>query len=251
MATRKLTLSPTKISAYVECPLKYKFLYIDKIGRYYYRPRPGNAFGGTLHRVLQSFHQPGAEPPPVERVIEEYRQAWVSIGYASEDEEKEYMEKGERILRSYHSSTPAEEVKTLFTEKTVKWDMGEFVLNGRLDRLDEHTDGSLEIIDYKSGRLSITEDEVRDNLAMSVYQLIVGKLNPGRRVFASIYCLAGGMKASAELSSEELLEVDESTRGVASAIMGADEFRPRQWEGCSSCDFHRLCSRQPWFGRVD
>ena len=251
MADRKLTLSPTRISAFLECPLKYKFLYVDRIGKFYYRPKPGNAFGGTLHRVLQSFHEPGAEQASVDQLIEDYRRAWVGVGYADTREEQEFKAAGEQILRGYASLTPPEDVKTLFTEKMVKWDMGDFILAGRLDRLDEHPDGALEVIDYKSGRLSVTEEEVRDDLAMSIYQFVVRRLNPDARVFGSIYCLAGGMKASAELSEEELTEVDEGTRSVASAIIGAEEYGPRKWEGCEECDFHRICAKQPWFRGED
>ena len=247
MAHRKLMLSPTRISAFLECPLKYKFVYVDRIGKFYYRPKPGNAFGGTIHRVLQGLHQPGAEQVSVGQLIENYRQAWVSMGYADTHEEQEFKAAGEQILRDYVSLTPPKDVKTLFTEKMVKWDMEDFILAGRLDRLDEHPDGALEIIDYKSGRLSATEEEVRNDLAMSIYQFIVRRLNPGRRVFGSIYCLAGGVKASAELSEEELSEVDEGTRRVASAIIGAEEYRPRRWEGCEECDFYRICAKQPWF----
>ena len=244
---RKLSLSPTRIAAFLECPLKYKFLYIDKIGRLYYRPNPGITFGGTIHRVLQSFHQPSAEETPVEGLIEEYRRSWVSSGYSTEAEEREFKDAGEQILRSYHSVEPTREAKTISTEKTIKWDMGDFILSGRIDRLDEHADGALEIIDYKSGRHSSTEEEVRNSLAMSIYQLILKKLNPDRRVFASIHCLAGCMKASAELSDDDLLETEEGVRSAASAIMGAEEYIPMTWEGCTDCDFYRLCSRQPWF----
>lgn len=248
MREQKLMLSPTRISAFLECPLKYKFLYVDRIGKFYHRPRPSDAFGGTLHRVLQELHQPGAEQISVDRLIENYRRAWVGIGYADTREEQAFKAAGEQILKDYISAAVPVGVKTLFTEKMLKWDMGDFILAGRLDRLDEHPDGALEIVDYKSARLFTTEEEVRSDLAMSIYQLIVRQLNPGRRVFGSIYCLAGGIKASAELSDEELSEVDEGTRRVASAIMGAEEYQPRRWEGCGECDFYRICGRQPRFG---
>ncbi len=158
------------------------------------------------------------------------------------------MAAGEQILRGYHSLPRIEGVRTLLTEKMVTWDMEDFVLAGRLDRLDEYPDGTLEIIDYKSSRISTTEEEVRNDFAMCIYQFIVHHLNPDRRVFGTIYCLAGGTKASAELSQEELGEVDEGTRGIPSAMMGAEEYKPRRWEGCGECDFYRLCARQPWFG---
>lgn len=248
---KKLNLSPTRMSAFLDCRLKYKYLYVDKIGRFYYRPKPGNAFGGTLHRVLESLHRPGAETFSTEDLIENYRQSWVSVGFSSEEQEREFMAKGESILRSYHSAFLLSETKTVLTEKQVKWEMDDFTLSGRLDRMDEHPDGALEIIDYKSNLTSITEEAARSSLAMSIYQVIVRHLNPDRRVFASIYCLAGGVKVSAELSSEEHAVVEENARTVASSILGGEEYPPRRSESCPECDFYRLCAKQPWFEREE
>ncbi|MHB1001892.1 MAG: RecB family exonuclease [Armatimonadota bacterium] len=247
MTKKKLSLSPTRINAFLECRLKYKFIYTDKIGRFYYQPNPGNAFGGTLHRVLQAFHQPGAEQVPVENLLQQYQEAWVASGFADNAQEEEFKAAGERILREYHASGVQERAKTILAEKMIKWDMDDFVLSGRIDRMDEHADGSLEIIDYKSGRLSSTEEEVKNSLAMSVYQLIAKKLYPDRRIFASIHCLAGGVKASAELNDVELIELEESLRRIASTIMNAVEYEPNVSDACRGCDFHRLCSKQPWF----
>ena len=88
----------------------------------------------------------------------------------------------------------------------LKWDLGPFVLTGRIDRIDEHSeDGALEIVDYKSGRLDVTEEDVKGALAMSIYQLLVKRNHPDRRVFATIHALRGGVTASASFSDEELL----------------------------------------------
>jgi len=46
--------------------------------------------------------------------------------------------------------------------------MGPFKLSGRVDRIDRHADGALEIIDYKSGRHEVTAEDVRDSLAMTI-----------------------------------------------------------------------------------
>lgn len=239
--------SPTKISAFMECPLKYKYLYVDKIGRFYYKPNPWNSFGGTLHRVLETLHKPGAEPLPIGELLAIYGDSWNGTGFSSPEEESEFRVEGERILREYHAATASLETKVVLTEKQVKWEMGDFVLAGRLDRMDEHPDGALEIIDYKSHLRSITSDKVRNSVAMSIYQVIVSRLHPGRRVFASIYCLAGGIKVSAELSEQEREETEDQTRKTAMSIIGAEEYPPIQSASCPKCDFHRVCAKQPWF----
>lgn len=250
-STKLPVYSPTKLSAFLECSLKYKFLYVEKIGRFYYRPNPGNSFGGTLHRVLESVHKPGTGETSLDELLARYGEMWNGTGYAGVEEESTFKAEGERILRLYHATFVPSDARVLLTEKQVKWEMGDFVISGRLDRMDEHPDGALEIIDYKSLRTSMTEEELRNSLAMSLYQVIVSHLYPERRVFASIHCLAGGKKVSAELSSEELQEVEERTRTTVDSIANAVEYLPKQSRDCVECDFHRLCSKQPWYQGED
>ena len=59
---RKPTLSPTKIRTYLECAVKYRYVYVDKIGRFYLRARSYYSFGSTLHHVLQDFPRAGRSP---------------------------------------------------------------------------------------------------------------------------------------------------------------------------------------------
>jgi len=247
--SRKLTLSPTKISTYLACRLMYKHTYIDRISRFFYTPKSFHAFGSTLHRALDEFHRMGgAETQSAEELVETMRSVWASAGYASQEEEIEHLESAERLLEQYHTEHVVAGAKTLFTEKQLRFDMGEFVLMGRIDRLDEYPDGRLEIIDYKSGRLAVTEDEVRSDLAMGIYSLLARKLYPDRAVSATIYALRSGEKATIEHSDDELAELEEMIRVLAAEIAQIDRetvIEPA-WlpEVCPWCDYLRLCARK-------
>jgi RecB family exonuclease len=72
-----------------------------------------------------------------------------------------------------------------------------------VDRVDEHHDGALEIVDYKSGRESVTEEDVAGSLALGVYQLLLKRKYPDRRVFATLVALRTGSQASHELSGTD------------------------------------------------
>ena len=123
------------------------------------------------------------------------------------EQEKASREVGAQIVEAYHAAHQeriVQQVETIFTEKTITCEFERFKLSGRVDRIDRHEDGSLEIIDYKSGRLETSSEEVSNSLAMSCYQLILRKLYPGERVFATIYALRGGVTASFELTGDDL-----------------------------------------------
>lgn len=252
---RKFVISPTKLRTYYACPAMYRLEYVDKLGRFYHRARAGHAFGHSLHRALDSFHNAGgADAVTAEDLSASLEQVWVAKGYAGEEQEEAFREQGRRMLEAYHAAeverrqaAPAEAPPKLFlTEKALRIDLSpEMALTGRIDRVDEHHDGALEIIDYKSGRETVAEEDVARSLAMSIYQLLVKAKHPDRRVFATLVALRTGAKASHELGDDERAALREQC-----ATTG-EEIRTRDWEAvlpvvnenCPHCDFLPHCAR--------
>lgn len=230
--------------------MMYRLEYVEKVGRFYHKARAGYTFGSSLHQVLQSFHEAGgSEAVSAAELVASVEQNWQSQGYENEAHEKAHRDDAVRILETYHADAEkrAGQTRTFLAEKMLKWDMGVFVLTGRVDRIDEHTeDGALEIVDYKSGRLSVSEEDVRGALAMSVYQLLVKRGWPERRVFATIHALRGGVTASASFTDEEMLAFEEDVRGLGLMILETDfdAVRPVPLpDVCPGCDFLPICSR--------
>ncbi|MBV9848051.1 MAG: PD-(D/E)XK nuclease family protein [Armatimonadetes bacterium] len=247
---RKPEFSPTRLKTFLACPMMYRLEYVERLGRFYHRARAGYAFGSTLHQTLQNFHESGgSEAVSAEQLVERLEADWQSQGYRDAAHEQAHKEAAVRILATYHAAA-AERVdttRTFLTEKMLKWDLGPFLLTGRIDRVDEHTaDGALEIVDYKSGRLDVTEEDVRGTLAMSIYQLLVKRHWPDRRVFATIHALRGGVTASASYGDEELAALEEDVRGLGLLILETDfqAVRPVPLPHvCPDCDFLPLCTR--------
>ena len=253
---RKFVISPTKLRTYLLCPAKYRLEYIDKVGRFYHRARAGYAFGHSLHRALDAFHNAGgAEAVTAEDLTASLEQVWVAKGYADAEQETAYRAEGLRILQEYHATAAEARQQAapetpppalLWTEKTLRIDLSpDVALSGRIDRVDEHADGALEIVDYKSGRDAVSEGDVRDSLALSIYQILVKTKLPDRRVFATLVALRTGARASHELGDDERAEVS------AACLETGEEIRTREWESvlpvvndhCPYCDFLPHCAR--------
>lgn len=246
---RKPTLSPTRIGTYLDCVVKYRYIYLDKIGKFYTKARAGFSFGSTLHHVLQDFHAQGAVQTPDE-MVSELQQKWIGAGYESKEQEQEHRETGQQIVQAYHTAHQTRiqaQVETFATEKTITCDMGRFKLSGRVDRIDRHADGRLEIIDYKSGRWDTSPEEVANSLAMSCYQLILQRLYPDTPVFATIYCLRSGNQASAELTGAAMEEFAQELASLGDQILDTDfaseEIAPVRLPICPECDFLPRCTR--------
>lgn len=245
---RLKTLSPSRISTYLACPVKYRWTYEDGRGRLYLKARASYSFGTTLHRVLESFHQAGQEGvPPTEQVMAEYEESWISAGFSSQEEMSEAFGEGKAILERYAEELRSEPVlpNTLFVEKTLSHPYPRFKLLGRLDRVDERPDGTLEVVDYKTGRSHLTPEDVQGDLAMGVYQLLMKKHYPDRPVCATLVGLRSGQRATYGMSDQELEDFERDLLVVCHWILEADwhEFVPRRKPLCESCDFVPLCRR--------
>ena len=248
---RKFTVSPTKLRTFHQCPAKYKLEYIEKLGRFYRKPRAGFSFGASLHNVLEQFHtQGGPEAVTVEALTETLASKWQSQGYKDAEQEQAYKAEAVKILAAYHqraTEIPVTEAPvTLYSEKTLNAPLSpEIVLSGRVDRVDQHPDTSLEIVDYKSGREVVEPEHVAGALAMSIYQSLLKHHHPEQRVFATIIALRTGSQASHEQTDEEREWL------LADCLETAETLRNKDWDGilpvvnehCPDCDYLPHCER--------
>ncbi|MEJ5250536.1 MAG: PD-(D/E)XK nuclease family protein [Armatimonadota bacterium] len=251
---RKPILSPTRIRTYLLCEVKYYHTYLNPLGKRYIRARREYSFGSTMHAVLQHLHSAGGvEQVPVEQLQQVMQQQWVQAGYETPEQVAEFQQMGALLLQQYHQQQqqalqqvpPERRPRLLMQERLLRMDMGLFALVGRVDRVDEHPDGTLEIIDYKSLRTQVTPEEVHDDLAMCCYQLLLKHYYPDRRVIATIVALQTGDFASASLSDEELREFGEDIRLLGEEIIARDfeYIQPLRIPHCDECDFLPLCER--------
>ncbi len=249
---RQPTLSPTKITTYLACPTKYFWTYVDQRGRWYVKSKSYYSFGTTLHAVLQRFHDSkDTGVTTVGEAVSALEESWIDAGYSSQDEMMQAMAEGKAIVESYVERREKEVVtaQTMYVEKLVRRDLGPFALIGRVDRVDEHEDGTLEVIDYKSGRLEVSEEDVKHDLAMNCYQVIMEGLFPDRQIVSSIIALRSGKRATARLTAEESAEFLADITRLGTVILDLD------WEGhspqrkplCERCDFVPLCKKSPGY----
>jgi putative RecB family exonuclease len=248
---RKPTLSPTKLSTYLACPMKYHFTYV-RPQRALLKAKSYYSFGNTLHRVLEQFaSNPDRGVDPQATLNELYDENWIDAGYTSAEEMADAYAVGKEILERADSELLAipPDVITAALEKTFRLDMGEFDLVGRVDRIDQHPDGMLEVLDYKSGRGEVTDAQVASDIAMSCYQLLVRRSIPDHPVRATLLSLRTRSRGTASMSDEELAEFEFSVRELGVRILNHEwsEMGPIRKGLCEGCDFISLCKRHPEF----
>jgi hypothetical protein len=248
---RKPTLSPTRLSTYLACPVKYRWLYVDKRYSWFVRAKSYYSFGASLHQVLERFHDSkdlGVQT--TDEAVAALEENWMTAGYSSPEEAAEAMAEGRELLQGYVNATVAAEdgATTLFVEKDMQLDMGDWVLAGRIDRIDERADGTIEIIDYKTGSI---DNPVHD-IAMGCYAILARPIFPERQIVTTLVSLRTQEKAAAAREPEELKQFEGSLRKLATEVLNRDypTIDPQPKRLCINCDFLRVCATVPDFAEV-
>lgn len=230
--------------------MKYLWTYVDSRGKWYLKAKSYYSFGTTLHKVLEKFHDSGETGvTTVGDALKVYEESWIDAGYASSEEMQEAYGEGREIVIAAIENELGRDpgVKTVAVEKFLKFDLGPFVLIGRVDRIDQHPDGTLEIVDYKSGRMSVSDEDVASDFAMACYQLLITKNFPGVPVKATIHALKTRKTGTASMTKEDLetFELDIRLLGQEILATSIEDHSPRIKELCNYCDFIQLCSKDP------
>ena len=244
---RPLVLSYSQISTYQQCPLKYKYRYIERRPT---KPSPYLAFGNTIHNTLRDFHK---DFDPRETVLGDilnlYEKNWLTEGYESKEEETRFRKEGTRILKSYYQTALKNPNLPLHFEEEFKFRIGECEVWGRIDRIDELPDGEWELIDYKTGKRRINEAELEANLdfreidenfQLSLYYLGCQERFKRAPQKVSLWYLKNNQKLSVTRRVEQLRDVERIIVRVANAVR-EKKFEPKKGPLCPWCDYKELC----------
>lgn len=249
---RKPILSPTRLTTYLACPVKYRWTFVDPRGKVFQRAKWYYSFGISLHRALEELYKGERDGVPVvAEAVERLEENWVSAGYSSPDEAEEALAEGRSIIASFVEAEVGRtaEVEVLDVERRIQLDMGEYILLGVVDRINRLDNDTIEVVDYKSLREGTAEDDVRFDVAMNVYQLLVRSIFPAKRYLSTIVALRTGEATSVEVTEAEVAEFRTALNALASEILHRefDEIEPRPKAICATCDFLRLCRKHPHF----
>jgi len=257
----------SQLAAYSTCPLQYKFAFILKV------PILGDKasliFGRVMHNTLYNFLLPklagrknlqdslfasldaAAAKKTTDnlftekRLLELYEEFWRADGYQDKKEREDYKKKGRESLKKFWASYQTQMAPdVLFLEKKFAFKLGSDSVKGTIDRVDKLADGSLEIIDYKTGR-SKTKLEFKDKRQLILYQLFLEEFLQVKVSALSYYYLESGEKISFSPTVKDISKLREGIIKEIAAIKKR-EFTATPSNMCSYCDFREICEfRQP------
>ena len=241
-------LSYSRIEEFKLCPLHYKLRYILNI-----QPAPTAAlsFGVSVHETLRQFYAgflAGQKLTDAD-LFALYKKSWLHEGYTSKNYENLMFTRGQKYLEGYFKKEFPPQHKPLVLEQpftiSLKKDNEFLKIGGKIDRIDELSDGKIEIVDYKTGRVP-TKKEIEKNLQLAIYGLGATQLKElpfgksSDQVVLSLYYFETQEKFSTTRTGKELGTAVEEIFAVKREIENSD-FSCSGSDMCRTCEYKLFC----------
>ena len=246
-------LSPSRASDFLTCPLLYRFRTIDRLPEPY---SPDAVRGTVIHKVLEELFDLPAASRTRERADAMVEPAWDALVeqdpalrelFADPDgpEVTSWLAACRRVLAQYFSLEdpsrlePAERelyVETLLDSK--------LLLRGFVDRIDVAPDGSIRVVDYKTGSSPSEMFEGRALFQMRFYALVIWRLRGVVPAMLQLVYLGNGEVLRYVPDEQDLLATQRKVEAVWAAIRRAEEsgdWRPNPGRLCSWCAHQAIC----------
>ena len=294
-----LRLSPTAFYRYVACPLQFYFASVarlrsdDEISD----EVDARTFGNILHSAMQNLyehirneHAPAAtlralaDAGEVERAVERaVREKWLNDASATRDDYSGNLTLVCEIVTRYiregimRYDIAGNDFTVTGLEAPVESEIDFTAADGRsltmhfcgtADRIDSMDDGSLRVVDYKTGLPHLnfesiqtlfhgTAHERMSNIIQTLlYSMMLRRRNPGREVVPTLYYV---QKMAADDYSPRIVrkqseqitytacadEFEAEVRSVLAEMfdMGTPFRQCDDEQTCRLCDFKRICNR--------
>ena len=250
------SLSPSRASDFMSCPLLYRFRTIDKLPEPY---SPAAVRGTVVHKVLEGlFDLPSLERTSAQ-AAEMLQPAWEAILEEDPEVAEMFGEEGPGIgawfascresLDKYFSLEDPTRLEPADRELYVETLLdSKLLLRGFIDRVDIAHTGAIRVVDYKTGKAPGEAFEAKALFQMKFYGLVLWRTRGVVPAMLQLIYLGSGDILRYSPDEADLLAVERKVDALWTAISRAQEsgdWRPRKSALCGWCAHQSLC---PEFG---
>ena len=245
------TISPSRAGDFKQCPLLFRFRAIDRLPE---PVTPPQARGTTAHLALERLFDLAAAERTPDRLFDLFREEWTALRATPEysglfedlDAERQWGIDSLRVVANYTRLEDPTSVAPVERELKLAEDLGEIVVRGILDRMDERPDGKLVIIDYKTGAAPPERFALPAFFALKIYALLVQRQRGRTPAELRLMYLGNSTVYSIEIDRNTLDGIERQLLALSTTIRAAierDNFPPKPSALCRWCAFQDLCRR--------
>jgi len=243
-----LSLSPSKVNTYLECPFKYKCETDTSIREKYRKDTIYTVFGNLIHACLNDLYK---RTKKEDRNFQKLRDLFKEKFIKDFDKNKKIFETKDNIIlyvkksqEMFKNFTESElfDVEPLSTEEYPKCNINnELQLGGKFDRIDL-INNEIRLIDYKTGKF---KDDAIDEFQLNLYELLLNKCKLNNPVKEKLlYYLEENKIIRYPSTKEKVIETEKKLLTIADTISNDKDFIPKPNNMCRFCDYIMICPVQ-------
>ncbi|MGA1985389.1 MAG: ATP-dependent DNA helicase [Candidatus Sulfotelmatobacter sp.] len=232
-------LSASAVDTYERCGLQFK---LERDWRMAAKPAAAMQYGAAIHRVLKTYFDSVTlgRPKTDDELIDLFRRDLAMERILEAYQHELYEQQGIAQLRDFLASARAlPPPHVLHTEQSFEIRVGETAVVGRIDRIDQRPDGSVAIVDYKTGKARDQED-ADESLQLSLYAIAAQEkwaYTVGALIFHN---LEENVPVITTRNEAQLLAARNRVAAAASGI-AAGNFKAKTGKHCDFCPYRSLC----------
>jgi RecB family exonuclease len=250
--------SHSSLLTYAACPRRYAFRYVERLPGEV--PRWWFTFGSAVHRAFEAFDRARIQarrdgmPAPGYGVLTGAFGEAVDAAGCGPEEAARYRARSGPVLGAYLTRAAASDAEPVAVEIgfgldiPVPGDESPVRFVGYIDRIDRRTDGAIEVIDHKTGKLRSQENVDRDR-QLTAYAFAsargalpdpaTGEILPAASRLG-LHFAEPGLMVWTTRSAEELDAFGARLVAEVGAIRRR-EFAPRSGSACRWCEYRATC----------
>jgi putative RecB family exonuclease len=250
--TGRNSLSPSRASDFMACPLLYRFRVIDHLPE---APSIDAVRGSVVHRVLEQLF----DLPPADRTHDranvllapvwgEFLEREPELAQMFGDDTTDlahWLEQCRDLLGRYFALEDPQRLEPAEREVHVatRLESG-LLLHGYIDRVDVSASGEVRIVDYKTGRSPGEHFEAKALFQMKFYALVVWRTRGVIPRMLQLIYLGNAEMLRYEPEERDLLATERKVQALWDAIQRAHadgDWRPNKSMLCDWCDHRAIC----------
>jgi putative RecB family exonuclease len=250
--TRANSLSPSRASDFMSCPLLYRFRVIDRLPE---TPSIAAVRGSVVHKVLENlFDLPAVNrthqranlllPPVWEEFLATEPELAEMFGEETSDLAT-WLDQCRELLGRYFTLEDPQRLEPAEREVHVATQLESgLTLHGYIDRVDVAPSGDVRIVDYKTGRSPGPLYEAKALFQMKFYALVIWRTRGLIPRMLQIVYLGNGEMLRYEPDEADLMATERKVKALWAAIQRAHEtgeWRPNKSALCAWCDHQAIC----------
>ncbi|MFZ4514963.1 MAG: RecB family exonuclease [Acidimicrobiia bacterium] len=243
------SLSPSALSAFTDCPLAFRFAYIDRLPQ---PPTVAASKGTLVHRALELLMTRAPQHRTIEHALFDLETAQTELAddpnftglTLDESAWEQFHNDARRLVMQYFQLEDPTAIRPIGLELKLQATIGGTRVRGIIDRLELDTDGNLVITDYKTGAVPRAQYEQAKLTGVQLYAMLCERVFGARPARVQLLYLSQPAAIVAAPTDQRLRGVEAKTGAVWTAVERAcsrDDFRPKPGKLCSWCAFRSMC----------